>query len=201
MSFLCFFRIIMDTRTGKTYAIAYSLVTFPEDILHWHNPPYTEIFCAGKIVKVLIQIQSVIHERNNISWLFISTGHFLSNRSGMNRREKTSAECFYVFMIISLAVVIPVEYNIFTVGPNGPKLKSWEHIWAYLCKEFSYSHHLWPDDSGWGYKKLNKPNWPWLTLDDLEMSLENIFFSACPSFNRIFSPKLCENEKSALIWF
>ena len=87
-----------------------------------------------------------------------------------------------------------------TVGPNGPKLRSWEHIWAYLCKEFSYSH-FWPDDSEWGYKKLNKPNWPWLTFDDLEMALENIFFSVCPSFNHIFSPKLRENEKSALIRF
>ena len=86
-----------------------------------------------------------------------------------------------------------------TVGPNGPKIRSWEHIWAYLCKEFSYSHHFWLEDNQWGYKQIIKPNWPWLTLDYLEMALEKIFFSACPSFNPIFSPKLCENEESARI--
>ena len=102
--------------------------------------------------------------------------------------------------VVILINIFSYISQIFTVGPNGPKLRSWEHIWAYLCKEL-YSHHFWPDDSEWGYKKLNEPNWPSLTFIYLEMALENIFFSACPSFNHTFSPKLCENEKSAPIRF
>ena len=41
-----------------------------------------------------------------------------------------------------------------------------------------------PNDLDW-------TKWP----NDLKMTLEEIFFSACPSFNHIFSPELCKNGK------
>ena len=53
-----------------------------------------------------------------------------------------------------------------------------------------------PQDSQWEYKNLNKPKWHWLTMDDLEMTLENITFWAGPSFNQIFFSILDANEKS-----
>ena len=39
----------------------------------------------------------------------------------------------------------------------GAKWAQIEKVRAYMgiCKEFSYSHHFWPDDSQWGFRKLN----------------------------------------------
>ena len=103
---------------------------------------------------------------------------------------------FSKFSDINNISMICVPYN--TVGPNRPKLSSWGHIWEYICNSFSYSRNLWTHDSQWKYKKLNKPKWPYLgwPWNDIRF-----FFSTCPSFNHILSPKLCENEKFALIRF
>ena len=87
--------------------------------------------------------------------------------------------------------------KISTVGPNGPKLGSWEHTWAYLCKTFSYSHHFWPHDSQWGYKKLINPNdldWPWMTLKWHKKT----FFSQHIPLSITFSAQNCLKMKNLL---
>ena len=50
-----------------------------------------------------------------------------------------------------------------------------------------------------GIQKLNNPEWPWLALDDLQMTLENIILSAGPSFNHI-SPQNRMKMKNLLLY-